>query len=78
MDLHVSCQLGALGTRVVTLITSVRLLSGVRSNVNSQVGSVLKDFAAEFACVVLVPTALHRLNASLLGDLSQQTRLHPG
>ena len=37
MDLHVSGQLGTLGTGVLTLITLVRLLSSVRSDMNGEV-----------------------------------------
>ena len=73
MNLHVSRQFGTLGAGIITFITSVRLLPGVRPDMHRQVGRVLENFPAKLARGSLV---LHRLNAALLGNFSQQTRLH--
>ena len=65
-----SGQLGTLRTGILTLITLVRFLSSVRSDVNSEVGSVLKDFPAVSAGVVPLDV-LQGLDTAFLGNLSE-------
>ena len=52
VGLHMSSQLGALGTGVVTQLTLVGFLSGVGSSVHGQVRAVFENFSAVLASVV--------------------------
>ena len=63
-------ELAALGTGVFTDVTFVRFFSSVRSDVNSEVGSVLKDFPAVSAGVVPLDV-LQGLDTAFLGNLSE-------
>ena len=75
MDLHVPGELAALGTGVATHITLVRLLSGVRSDVDGQVGSVLENLPAVLAGVIPLDV-LQGLQSALPGDLPHEAGLH--
>ena len=75
MDLHVPGKLAALGAGVFTDVTFVRFFSRVGSDVNSEVGGVLKDFPTVSTGVVPLHV-LQGLDAALLGDLSEETGLH--
>ena len=74
MDLHVPGQLAALGTGVLTLITFVRLLSRVRSDMHGEVACVLEHFPTIFAGVIPLVKTLQ--SAASLHDVSHQTWLH--
>ena len=69
-----SGQLGTLGTGILTLITLVRFLSSVRSDMNGEVGSVLEDFPTVFTGVIPLVETLQ--SPSPLHDVSHQTWFH--
>ena len=68
-------ELAALGTGVVTDVTFVRFLSRVGSDVNGEVGGVLKHFPTVFTGVVPLHI-LQGLDAAFLSNLSEETWLH--
>ena len=68
-------ELAALGTGVFTNVTFVGFFSRVGSDVNGEVGGVLKHFPAVSAGVVPL-NVLQGLDAAFLGNLSEETGLH--
>ena len=68
-------ELAALGTGVFTDVTFVRFFSSVRSDVNSEVGGVLKHFPTVSTGVVSL-NVMEGIDAAFLSNLSEETRLH--
>ena len=75
VSLHVPGELAALGAGVFTNITFVGFLSGVRSDMYGEVGSVLENFPTIFTSVVPL-NILQGLDAPFPRNLPEQTGLH--